>query len=102
MTNNKQLKNLISRLEKSKGPDRAIDGALATFLGLSPKTGKGPFDWKYKGNGVWHQAEFNQPSWGNHYKAPSFTSSIDAALTFIPDGWRREMVAIKALKENEE
>lgn len=60
------LDELIQRLEKATGPDRELDIAIASA-------------WKQHHSGRW-----------SIVNAPYFTSSIDAALTLVPEGWFME------------
>lgn len=62
------MKELIERLEKATGPDRELDGEIALLL--DPDTRR-----------------VNPGRWvGN--EVPAYTSSVDDALTLIPQGWR--------------
>lgn len=61
MTNVSDLSDLISRLERASGPDRELDGAIAEAIGLSVP--HDPAGWP-----------------------PRYTSSLDAAVTLVPDG----------------
>lgn len=62
---------LIERLEKATGPSRELDLAIAQHL--PPST-------EYSLTTVQMR--------GGRPPVPSFTSSIDAALTLVPEGWR--------------
>lgn len=55
---------LIERLEAASGPDRTLDGAIQRAMGQ---------DWPihFSGCGV----------------ANAFSTSIDAAMTLVPEGW---------------
>lgn len=64
------LSSLIERLEKAEGPDRELDEELALISGCERK------DHWWKVNGAWGLA------------LPAFTSSVDAALTLVPEGFK--------------
>lgn len=62
------LADLIARLEKATGPDRGIDAAIAKICDPADDPSEAAF--------------FNGRDYPDQY-----TSSIDAALTLVPDGW---------------
>ena len=66
MTSLPSLPSLISRLERASGPDRELDGAIAEAIGAQPDS---------------EGAVFGCPGW-----PPSYTASLDAAVTLVPDG----------------
>lgn len=64
------LSELIERLEKAAGPDHELD---CDIYHLWRKTAPAPL-----GGGIWTtDMEY----------APAYTSSLDAALTLVPEGW---------------
>ena len=71
------MKELIERLERATGPDRELD--VAIVYALYPDIG--PYQGQCIGDEpiFWHDPYRKRP-------APSFTSSIDAALTLVPEG----------------
>ena len=71
--------DLIKRLEAADGPSRELDIALAPIVGLRAVNEGYPF-------GVMCYDKNNQCE-----VLPRFTSSIDAALTLVPDEWGCEM-----------
>lgn len=83
------LLELAERCEKASGPDRELDADIWDALGLSPKYegrrrakyGK----WARLDGGTYHFA--NDSAWGSNCGAPSFTASLDAAMTLVPEGW---------------
>lgn len=90
--------DLITRLESADGPSRELDAAIATLLGicLHPNT-------IYTGaqsDTGFSCADCGADSWGNrskdghnrrlHDQVPTYTASIDAALTLVPEGWTYE------------
>jgi hypothetical protein len=71
------LLDLAARVEALSGPDRAVDAEIQRLLG----SGSGEH-WFADMNGAWVKDEF----------APDYTSSIDAAMTLLPEGWRIEQI----------
>lgn len=73
------LQELIVRLEKATGPDRALDGDIAVACsyatGFLERHGKREDGWVSKGE---HHAVV---------PAPAYTASIDAALTLVTERW---------------
>lgn len=82
------MKSLIAKLEAATEGSRELDAEIWRHLGLAPAIGDGVWDWKYMGNGAWHQSEM-ESTWGRHAAAPHYTTSLDAALTLVPDGLGR-------------
>lgn len=86
---------LADRIEALDGPDREIDTEIAVIDGycLHKNTTRSgaPTD------NVFDCDDCGADSWGNrskngkdqrlHDPVPSFTTSVDAALTLVPDGW---------------
>lgn len=82
------LSELIGRLEKSTGPDRELDCAIAYAV-----------DFKCEGTETtWRQlvdqigmeyAVANATRFHSFWREaiPQFTGSVDAALTLVPEGW---------------
>lgn len=70
--------DLIAKLEVAEGPSRELDQEIAKAAGLKPS-------WRDDG-----EARFYSPGMSNGPAkiAPPFTSSLDAALTLVPDGLR--------------
>jgi hypothetical protein len=80
--------DLIERLEKATGPDRELDAEIAAKLKLcsvanNPWIQKWAGEWKAI-NGLVHLIG-DHGSHGN-FRPAAFTSSLDAALTLVPDG----------------
>lgn len=81
------MSDLIKRIEAADGPDRDLDAAIWEYLGLAPKydNSKNNYGcWHYRGEGRYHFAD--DSSWGRNKYAPEYTSSIDAAMTLVPEG----------------
>lgn len=70
------LTALRDRLAKATGPDRALDESIALTFG-----------WKDRDAGMWWLPP-NTPASPRTWVmgVPSFTASIDAAVTLVPDG----------------
>lgn len=72
------MSDLIERLSAATGPDRELDGDIAWAVGAAPVGAfrmSGHLDGGVFGTGA-------HTSWA----APSYTASIDAALTLLPEG----------------
>lgn len=84
------IRELIERLEKATGPDRALDAEIAVALRIAPDAAS---SWFEAGFPSWRAGENGQVyvvhdtgetgAWGY---ARLFTASIDAALTLVPEG----------------
>ena len=91
------LSDLIARLRQSTGPDRELDAHIAASVGLpmtfcdfdagcyhggcrSPGCGK-PL-------GLTDERRSYPHDWRDDERLPRYTSSIDAAMTLVPEGWR--------------
>lgn len=90
------LKDLIERLEKATGPDRELDCLIATHP-LTPQTrvAKGAsidvlLEPRAAGIGdettELYAAEYLPETNADWLDLPEYTSSIDAALTLVPEG----------------
>lgn len=73
------LDELITALESATGPSREMDAEIAALLSGDGRA-------KVAHDGWW----LNGECWPT--KAPNYTTSIDAALTLVPEGasWRIE------------
>lgn len=74
-----ELGELAERLEKASGPDQEIDGAICLALGWTLQKMKGDSRPYYRKPGVTLYYMRSEP--------PAYTTSIDAALTLVPEGW---------------
>lgn len=89
------IEELIERLEKADGPDRELDAAIAVAAFVTRATDDDLVYARPRDPG--HDA--TQPghffivtrSGAQAVPAPLYTSSIDAALTLVPDGWRAQI-----------
>ncbi|MDH3376209.1 MAG: hypothetical protein OEQ39_04475 [Gammaproteobacteria bacterium] len=71
------MKDLIERLEAAESGSRELDANIALSMGGSVKLVPGP----------------NGAQW------PHYTTSIDAALTLVPEGWRWQVSGFEASGE---
>ena len=75
-----EIAELIERLEKATGPDRKLDDDIAISHGWTfekMKRDARPY-WREPGQTEWFARSRSGP--------PAYTSSIDAALTLVPEG----------------
>lgn len=69
------MNDLIERIEAASGPDRELDAEIAREIGrIPPHAGYAAMD-----DVAWDR--------GLGYSVPAYTTSIDAALTLVPEGW---------------
>lgn len=71
MTTESELIALAERCEAATGPDRELDEAIAVLVGKDSRTG--PIHPSLAPRG--------------YYDGPSYTASIDAALSLVPEGF---------------
>lgn len=77
------MDDLIKRLEAATGPSRELDQEICLALGWTFQKMKGDRRPYFRKPG---DTEFYQRS-----EPPDYTSSIDAALTLVPEGWWAEI-----------
>ncbi len=79
-----EIARLIERLEQT-GPDRELDELVASAFGWSKVANP-----THAGGllGRWYRPD---GSMSGHGGPPSFTASIDAAMTLVPEGWSYEI-----------
>lgn len=90
------LGEIIKRLESASGPDRELD-ALICCIAERPRA----IRWYWTGaTGMprqlpddWDLLKGGMGSASIRAMAPSYTASIDAALTLVPDNWTRAVDA---------
>ena len=72
---------LIAALEKAEGPSDGTDVLIAQHIG-----------WWFDQSACWWRDEKNQMT--DYAMCPKFTSSIDAALTLVPESleWQVQMI----------
>lgn len=94
---------LIERLERATGPDREIDlaihiavepgGEIAKIVASHPRgfESREGIEWEFTGSQqtlCWHRHDASGHCWSNGgLPMPHYTSSLDAAMTLVPDGW---------------
>ena len=84
---------LIAALEAAPGPSRELDLEIARLVRPDmPPLEDGPFGWRvgvgeFENPGTLYRDKFNQPARADTWTAPHYTESIDAALSFTPEGW---------------
>ena len=76
------LEALALRCEQAAGPDRELDAAIATTIGVVPE-----FYIRAQVHGItmtywWHESDTKAA----YYSPPAYTASLDAAMTMVPDG----------------
>lgn len=76
--------SLIQRLEQLTGPDREVDAEIYRLI----RGDKRPQGFWYF-SGLREKGEAPETTWIEWSKrnSPHYTSSIDAALKLVPDGW---------------
>ena len=87
------LSDLIARLEKATWPDRAIDGLIKALVNPPPSLADEPASIfvRYDRNddlGVFKTDHATQLSFKT--LVPPYTSSIDAAMTLVPEGMEKD------------
>ena len=77
------MSNLITRLQAATGPDRELDAEifLLQWPGYRLQTDCEPFPDQVQPGRIQEIGGFA------HRTAPTFTASIDAALTLVPEGY---------------
>ena len=80
---------LITRLEAAKFGTRELDEEIALASGWTVREDSygdnisEPVEtWE-----VWEHPDFPLPEGDYYYKPPPFSTSLDAALTLVPEGW---------------
>ena len=72
------LSDLIARLEKATGPDLELDEQIQAAISGAT------LEKQADGRNAYHRDGF----WISIGKVLPYTSSIDAAMTLVPEGWR--------------
>lgn len=80
------LDTLIAELERAEEGSRELDASIfcaVKFPGHKPER-----NFFYKNRDEWGVFVSNQPKPGmTFHDAPHYTTSVDAALTLVPEGW---------------
>jgi hypothetical protein len=91
MTDLVTLLALAERCEQATGPDRELDAEIAWMLTAQDRKRLGPPDLRRE---IWH-AGLSTPAWVPFENVssfhPNYTSSLDAAVTLVPEGWGYEL-----------
>ena len=88
MTERATLEALLARVLEGTGPDRELEGEIWRIAEPAAFTAPHGLDckpWRYIGNGVWR--DDSDPEGHNKAFAPPYTTSLDAALMLVPEGW---------------
>lgn len=85
MTKREELLSLADRVEALTGPDREVDADIAVAISNDPAA------WVVRD--IPSAIFTHKPGWwrdrdDKSHSAPSYTASLDAAMTLVPDGWR--------------
>ena len=71
------MKDLIERLEKATGPDQWLDHLIQEEVG----------EWTNMGGGRSRHKVTGEVRVMPYGMTPAYTSSLDCALTLVPEGW---------------
>jgi hypothetical protein len=82
---NDELLRLAERCEAATGPDRELDDEIARALGWTQHTDEDDPVFVNQTSTWW--AEPGR-EWSTCSVVPSYTASLDAAMTLVPEGWR--------------
>lgn len=85
------MDELIARLEAASGPDSAADKAIARFMVATAGWIEHPWS-GFRGMFFTNERDEDQCRLGE--EAPRFTSSLDAALSLVPEGYAIERLGI--------
>ena len=86
MTNRATLEALLARVLEGTGPDRELDADISLALGIvSSRVGNCFYGHKHYSVMVLDRDYYDHD--GNAPALPSYTASLDAALTLVPEGW---------------
>lgn len=82
------LSDLISRVEKASGPDRDLEAEI--WLACTPGATRNKWSYVHKATGRECTVDETRDATDRLIIVPSFTASLDAVLTLLPDGfwWR--------------
>ncbi len=78
------LIELAERCERAEGPDYQLDGDIARAMGWSYRQREGFSHWQW-----YSQGKTDAPLSEGEIRVcpPAYTTSIDAALSLVPEGW---------------
>ena len=80
------MNDLIAALEQATGPSRELDDAISTAIGNPPPKTGGYYGWE-KSGGSYTKPRDSEGRTHDTWSAPHYTSSLDSALTLVPEGW---------------
>lgn len=80
------MTDLIARIESADGPSRELDAEIARSIGWGCVVRDPEAQNKY----VCWRKKYRSGEW---IMLPRYTSSIDAALTLVPEGWHMSVNA---------
>ena len=83
------LSDLISRVEKASGPDRDLEAEI--WLACTPGATRNKWSYVHKATGRECTVDETRDATDRLIIVPSFTTSIDAALTLLPKGMEFEL-----------
>jgi len=84
------LPTLIAKLEEAKGADRALDAAIVIALDIRPEAFRKDKTPLVPGeSGALVQVGKGGPT----IEVQRYTESLDTALTLVPEGWSRGLLA---------
>lgn len=86
-TNATDYDDLIRRLEQATGPDRELDAAIYEIV-----VGLRMYESIYERCGDLCLRYFPDPTGPSYGRLPHYTSSLDAALTLVPEGWYVDLI----------
>ena len=93
MTNRATLEALLARVLEGTGPDRELDAEIAWLTHPSDRKRLGPPDLQRE---CFHLG-LPEPQWVSWESVasfhPAYTTSLDAALTLVPEGWRINLLS---------
>ena len=79
---------LVERIEAATGPDRELDVEIALSLGIvTEREGNTFYGHRDYGTMVLEHDYYDYA--GGPPELPHYTTSIDAAMTLVPEGWMR-------------
>ena len=79
------ITSLIERIEAATGGDRELDAEI--WLACTPGATRNKWSYVHKATGRECTVDETRDATGRFITVPSFTASIEAALTLLPEGW---------------
>ena len=99
MSSPKKMRALIEQVEQATGPDRELDAAITRLVSIPADAEE--VRWSPRGEMRELRGRvFDGGGWGDEWwEVPTYTASLDAAVSLVPSGWGW---AIKAKMEGAE